>query len=235
MEALTAATLHPHATTSHERHGPHPSVEPVVGLIFGTCSTRPSLAPSATALHIGDGGLVALVVRQHGEAGHAGLILCGRSCLPWRTSWMFVWADGQATHGIRSSPQPQIRRTPQISGGAFRPFCRPCRSNFCRSPAPSAASGCWTASCAFLGCPVKPGRALGAHADQTEFAESSPRTRERDQHRGRHAKPAGPLVTLGESANSWRHRTPERNREPPTPRRARHAGAALCTASRFRS
>jgi hypothetical protein len=133
------------------------------------------------------------------------------------------------------SPSYPVRPTPQISGGAFRPFCRPCRSNFCRSPAPSAASGCWTASCAFLGCPVKPGRALGAHADQTEFAESSPRTRERDQHRGRHAKPAGPLVTLGESANSWRHRTPERNREPPTPRRARHAGAALCTASRFRS
>jgi len=35
--------------------------------------------------------------------------------------------------------------TPQISGGAFQLFHQPCRCYLLRSPAPSAASGCWVA------------------------------------------------------------------------------------------
>jgi len=67
--------------------------------------------------------------------------------------------SGMTTPHHRAIRQPDFRRqdhlrytlryvhpTPQISGGAFRLFCQPCRSNFCRSPAPSAASGCWAAS-----------------------------------------------------------------------------------------
>jgi hypothetical protein len=83
MEALSAATLHPDATTSHQRHEPHPSVEPAVGPASRTCSTRPRLAPSATALHIGDSGMVALVVRQPRQAGHSGQTVCGRSWVSW--------------------------------------------------------------------------------------------------------------------------------------------------------
>ena len=57
-------------------------------------------------------------------------------------------ASSSSPTSRRSIVSPRPRRvgpTPQISGGAFRLFCTSCPSYFRRSPAPSAASGCWVA------------------------------------------------------------------------------------------
>ena len=80
MEARTAATLHPHATTSHQRHGPHPSVEPVVRL--------PDPAPPDQGGHPGPQHSTSS--RQPGcsacspaSSNHAGLTARARRFLPW--------------------------------------------------------------------------------------------------------------------------------------------------------
>ena len=48
-------------------------------------------------------------------------------------------------------------------------------ATYAHSPAPSAASGCWTVSCAFLGCPVKPGQVVDLRENRVGSVHARPR------------------------------------------------------------